>query len=65
MSRFTDLQTEFHKAFTKLKEGYERGSVDRADFDKLHIWHEFLKTKVDAERERDAKPVEGNLEFDN
>ena len=55
MSRFTTMQAEFDKALKKLEKAYESGEkIDRSDFDKLHIWHEFLKTKLDAEREKDA-----------
>ena len=64
MSRFTDLQTEFHATLEKLKDDYERGTVDRAAFDRLHIWHEFLKTKIDAEREINAKDITP-LSFDD
>jgi hypothetical protein len=51
------MQAEFDKALKKLEKGYEKGKVDKADFDKLHIWHEFLKAKVDAEREKNAKEL--------
>ena len=55
MSRFTTMQAEFDKALKKLEKVYESGEkIDRSDFDKLHIWHEFLKTKLDAEREKNA-----------
>lgn len=55
MSRFTTMQAEFDKALKKLEKAYESGEkIDRSDFDKLHIWHEFLKTKLDAEREKNA-----------
>ena len=52
------MQAEFDKALRKLEEAYESGDqIDRSDFDKLHIWHEFLKTKLDAEREKNAKDL--------
>ena len=51
---FSVMQAEFDKALKKLEKGYEEGKVDKSDFDKLHIWHEFLKAKVDAERVVDA-----------
>jgi hypothetical protein len=55
MSQFTTMQAEFDKALKKLEKAYESGEkIDRSDFDKLHIWHEFLKTKLDAEREKNA-----------
>tara|TARA_Y100000004_G_C8711505_1_gene326113 strand:- start:310 stop:489 length:180 start_codon:yes stop_codon:yes gene_type:complete len=55
MSRFTTMQAEFDKALKKLEKVYESGEkIDRSDFEKLHIWHEFLKTKLDAEREKNA-----------
>ena len=58
MSRFTTMQAEFDKALRKLEEAYESGDqIDRSDFDKLHIWHEFLKTKLDAEREKKANEI--------
>ena len=51
----------FEKNVETLKndfvKGYEEGKVDKSDFDKLHIWHEFLKAKVDAEREKNAKKL--------
>ena len=56
MSQFTTMQAEFDKALKKLEKAYESGEqIDRSDFDKLHIWHEFLKTKLDAEREKNAR----------
>ncbi len=55
MSQFTKMQQEFDKALRKLEKDYEKGDVDRADFDKLHIWHEFLKSKIDADREKNAR----------
>ena len=56
MSRFTTMQAEFDKALRRLEEAYESDDqIDRSDFDKLHIWHEFLKTKLDAEREKNAR----------
>tara|TARA_B100001059_G_scaffold149200_1_gene149007 strand:- start:3873 stop:4049 length:177 start_codon:yes stop_codon:yes gene_type:complete len=57
MSQFTTMQNEFNKALKKLEEGYKNGKVDRSDFDKLHVWHEFLKSKINADREKDAKEV--------
>jgi len=58
MSRFTTMQAEFDKALRRLEEAYESGDqIDRSDFDKLHIWHEFLKTKLDAEREKNANEI--------
>ena len=54
---FSAMQAEFDKALKKLEKGYEEGKVDKSDFDKLHIWHEFLKAKVDAEREKNAKDL--------
>ena len=55
MSQFTTMQAEFDKALRKLEKAYESGDkVNRSDFDKLHIWHQFLKTKLDAEREKNA-----------
>ena len=58
MSRFTTMQAEFDKALRKLEEAYESGDqINRSDFDKLHIWHEFLKTKLDAEREKNAEEI--------
>jgi len=55
MSQFTTMQAEFDKALKKLEKAYESGEkIDRSDFDKLHIWHQFLKTKLDAEREKNA-----------
>ena len=58
MSRFTTMQAEFDKALRKLEEAYESGDqINRSDFDKLHIWHEFLKTKLDAEREKTAEEI--------
>ena len=59
MSQFTTMQAEFDKALRKLEKAYENGDkVNRSDFDKLHMWHEFLKTKLDAEREKNAREVE-------
>ena len=56
MSQFTTMPAEFDKALKKLEKAYESGEkIDRSDFDKLHIWHEFLKTKLDAEREKNAR----------
>ena len=44
MSQFTTMQAEFDNALKKLEKAYESGEkIDRSDFDKLHIWHEFLK----------------------
>lgn len=58
MSQFTTMQAEFDKALRKLEKAYENGDkVNRSDFDKLHMWHEFLKTKLDAEREKNAREV--------
>lgn len=57
MSQFTTMQNEFSKALKKLEDSYEKGKVDRADFDKLHLWHEFLKSKIEADREKDAREV--------
>jgi hypothetical protein len=58
MSQFTTMQAEFDKALKKLEKAYESGEkIDRSDFDKLHIWHEFLKTKLDAEREKNAREL--------
>jgi hypothetical protein len=58
MSQFTTMQAEFDKALRKLEKAYESGDkVNRSDFDKLHMWHEFLKTKLDAEREKNAREV--------
>jgi len=57
MSRFTAMQEEFDKALKKLEKDYAKGEVERSDFDKLHIWHEFLKSKIDADRERDANDI--------
>jgi hypothetical protein len=57
MSQFTTMQNEFSKALKKLEDSYEKGNVDRADFDKLHVWHEFLKSKIEADREKDAREV--------
>ena len=55
MSRFTTMQAEFDKALKKLEKAYESGDqIDRSEFEKLHIWHEFLKTKLAAEREKNA-----------
>jgi len=52
------MQAEFDKALRKLEKAYESGDkVNRSDFDKLHMWHEFLKTKLDAEREKNAREV--------
>ena len=58
MSQFTTMQAEFDKALRKLEKAYENGDkVNRSDFDKLHMWHEFLKTKLEAEREKNAREV--------
>jgi len=58
MSQFTTMQAEFDKALRKLEKAYENGDkVNRSDFDKLHMWHEFLKTKLEAEREKNARKV--------
>ena len=58
MSEFTTMQAEFDKALKKLEKSYETGkAIDKSDFDKLHIWHEFLKFKIDAERELKAHEV--------
>jgi hypothetical protein len=58
MSQFTTMQAEFDKALRKLEKAYESGDrFNRSDFDKLHMWHEFLKTKLDAEREKNAREV--------
>jgi len=58
MSQFTTMQAEFDKALRKLEKAYESGDkINRSDFDKLHIWHEFLKTKLDAEREKNAREL--------
>jgi hypothetical protein len=58
MSQFTTMQAEFDNALKKLEKAYESGEkIDRSDFDKLHIWHEFLKTKLDAEREKNAREL--------
>jgi hypothetical protein len=58
MSQFTTMQAEFDKALRKLEKAYESGDkVNRSDFDKLHMWHEFLKTKLEAEREKNAREV--------
>ena len=58
MSQFTTMQAEFDKALRKLEKAYESGDkINRSDFDKLHIWHEFLKTKLEAEREKNARKV--------
>jgi hypothetical protein len=58
MSQFTTMQAEFDKALRKLEKAYESGDkINRSDFDKLHMWHEFLKTKLDAEREKNAREV--------
>jgi len=57
MSQFTTMQNEFSKALKKLEDSYEKGNVNRADFDKLHVWHEFLKSKIEADREKDAREV--------
>jgi len=58
MSQFTTMQAEFDKALRKLEKAYESGDkVNRSDFDKLHMWHEFLKTKLDAEREKNAREL--------
>ena len=58
MSQFTTMQAEFDKALRKLEKAYESGDkVNRSDFEKLHMWHEFLKTKLDAEREKNAREV--------
>ena len=58
MSQFTTMQAEFDKALRKLEKAYESGDkVNRSDFDKLHMWHEFLKTKLEAEREKNARKV--------
>ena len=55
MSRFTTMQAEFDKALKKLEKAYGSGDqIDRSEFEKLHIWHEFLKTELDAEREKNA-----------
>lgn len=51
------MQEEFDKALKKLEKDYEKGKVERSDFDKLHIWHEFLKSKIDADRERNANDI--------
>jgi hypothetical protein len=51
------MQNEFSKALKKLEDSYEKGKVDRVDFDKLHLWHEFLKSKIEADREKDAREV--------
>ena len=57
MSRFTAMQEEFDKALKKLEKDYQKGKVERSDFDKLHIWHEFLRSKIDADRERNANDI--------
>jgi hypothetical protein len=58
MSQFTTMQAEFDKALRKLEKAYESGDkINRSDFDKLHMWHEFLKTKLDAEREKNAREL--------
>jgi len=58
MSQFTTMQAEFDKALRKLEKAYESGDkINRSDFDKLHMWHEFLKTKLDAERKKNAREV--------
>lgn len=54
---FSVMQAEFDKALKKLGKDYEEGKIEKADFDKLHIWHEFLKAKMDAEREKNAKEL--------
>ena len=57
MSQFTTMQEELDKALRKLEKDYEKGDVKRSDFDKLHIWHEFLRSKIDADRERNANDI--------
>jgi len=54
---FSTMQAEFDKAIRKLEKGYEKGKVNKEDFQKLHMWHEFLKAKIDAEREKNAKEL--------
>jgi len=58
MSRFSVMQAEFDKALKKFEDSYKNGKkIDKSDFDKLHIWHDFLKAKLDAEREANAKDI--------
>lgn len=58
MSRFSVMQAEFDKALKKFEDSYKNGKkIDKSDFDKLHIWHDFLKSKLDAEREANAKDI--------
>lgn len=57
MSGSNNVRTAFQDAVEKVMKDYERGTVNRADLDRLKIWGEFLKTKVEAEREINAKDI--------
>ena len=54
----TDIKTAFYDAIQKVKADYEKGIVKQADIERLKIWGEFAKTKVEAERELNARAID-------
>ena len=51
----TDIKTAFYDAIQKVNADYEKGTVKQSDIERLRIWGEFAKTKVEAERELNAR----------
>lgn len=52
------IAEQFQKAFEKLKHDTETtGVANKSDCERFEIWHELLKTKLEIEREKQAKDV--------
>jgi len=53
------IRDEFEKALRRFEEDFEKGKATKDQFDKLDVWQQLLNAKIEAQREADAKQIQG------
>jgi len=53
------IRDEFEKALNRFEQDFNAGKATKEQFDKLGVWQQLLNAKVDAQREADAKQING------
>lgn len=53
------IRDEFEKALNRFEQDFKAGKATKEQFDKLGVWQQLLNAKVDAQREADAKQING------
>ncbi|MAL42679.1 hypothetical protein [Hyphomonas sp.] len=53
------IRDEFEKALRQFEQDFQKGTATKEQFDKLDVWQQLLNAKAEAEREIDAKQIQG------